>query len=623
MLMLRYVLAFIVLLGAGSAMAKDMVVERVWLADPTGELTLADVQAMPWQPAPRKLSRGYTADTVWMRLLVEVPDPSPVVLNVRPSYLDDVRLHVPDPDQPGRWLARVTGDTHPFSQRERASSVLGFVWHPPHPGEHAVYLQVRSTSTVLINATATSLAQADAVDAGLNTRVLLFASLIFGVMLWAMIEQALQPHPVNVWFLVTQANALVYVLSVLGYVALLLPAGLSTAAHTITSVSVCLATMLQMGFFRAMMADNEPSAWSRRVVLAFMMLCPLQLLLIAAGYVRPAVASNVVVATFIATPLLIWMAATCRKDGWVSRRIWWLVLGIQGTLVLVSVLPLLGFTRAINVNLEATLFFGISSALLMGSVLMVRTHRARQAFHHAQLDLARMAQQLEMSQAHQREQQRFLDMLGHELRTPLMTIRLAAQALKRTVHAKDGMPEQRLDRIGVSADAMHQVLERVMEANRLGDTAMPIASQPVEWRSVVQQVQATIAQPDRLRVLDHGQGGTHLMTDPDLLRVIVSNLVDNACKYSPPDTPVVLSVEHAAHSWRMTVRNQVGSAGAPDPQQMFQKYHRAEEAKAMAGAGLGLWLVHNLVERLGGTLSAQTVDDQVEFCLCLPMPSPP
>lgn len=86
---------------------------------------------------------------------------------------------------------------------------------------------------------------------------------------------------------------------------------------------------------------------------------------------------------------------------------------------------------------------------------------------------------------------------------------------------------------------------------------------------------------------------------------------------------MVLSVEHAAQSWRMTVRNQVGSAGAPDPQQMFQKYHRAEEAKAMAGAGLGLWLVHNLVERLGGSLSAQTVDDQVEFCLCLPMPSPP
>lgn len=257
---MQYVLALIMLLGAGNALAKDMVVERVWLADPTGELTLADVQAMPWQPAPRKLSRGYTADTVWMRLLVEVPDPSPVVLNVRPSYLDDVRLHVPDPDQPGRWVVRVTGDTHPFSQRERASSVLGFVWHPPHPGEHAVYLQVRSTSTVLINATATSLAQADAVDAGLNTRVLLFASLIFGVMLWAMIEQALQPHPVNVWFLVTQANALLYVLSVLGYVALLLPAGLSTAAHTITSVSVCLATMLQMGFFRALMADNEPSA---------------------------------------------------------------------------------------------------------------------------------------------------------------------------------------------------------------------------------------------------------------------------------------------------------------------------------------------------------------------------
>jgi nitrogen-specific signal transduction histidine kinase len=41
------------------------------------------------------------------------------------------------------------------------------------------------------------------------------------------------------------------------------------------------------------------------------------------------------------------------------------------------------------------------------------------------------------------------------------------------------------------------------------------------------------------------------------------------------------------------------------------------------GAGLGLWLGHNLAQRLGGTLSVQTVNDHVEFKLCLPLTTPP
>ncbi|NBD19221.1 hypothetical protein GTZ97_00860 [Aquabacterium fontiphilum] len=617
------VLAVAAVCWPGSALGAedDLITSRAWLADPSGQLSLADVQAGPWQAAPRVLSRGYTADTVWLRVTVNVPRADEaVVLRVRPSYLDEVRLYHPDPAAPGQWRHRDTGDRVPFALRDRASAALALVWHPHRAGEHTLYLRVRTTSTLMVSVRALSTHDAQRHDHRLDLFLIAYLSVMVGMGLWALMDHTLQPSRVSLWFLATQATAVVFAVSALGYMAALLPAAWSTAGDVVTSVSVCLSTMLLLGFYRAMLADTAPSGTSRTAIAVVMLMFPVQLLLIATGHPRAAVESNAMVATLVATPLVFWMVASSRQDGVLSRRVWWGVVSTQAVLVVVAMVPLLGWRGAEEFNLQASLVFGLSSALLMLGVLMMRSRRLRQISRRDRLQLDLVSQRLELAQQQRADQQQFLDMLGHELKTPLMTIRLAAGALQRQPPLVDAQAQRRLMHIDAAATAMNQVLERVLEANRLGDSSLPVSTSPVQFDALLAGLRATLVAPERLHY--EGVTGAIILTDADLLRVILANLLDNACKYSPPGSPVWLTLGELPGHWHVCVRNALGPAGAPDAHRVFDKYHRAEEAKGFAGAGLGLWLGHNLAQRLGGTLSVRTIGDHVEFSLCLPLQKP-
>lgn len=605
-----------------AAWSQAHIVSHEWQLDPAGQRTLSEAQSGPWQPAPELLSLGYTPQVLWVRLTVRATgSDEPLVLRIRPSYLDHVRLYQPDPGQAGQWRARDTGDTLPFSTRDRASSALGFLWQPPGPGEHTLYLRVATTSTLMFHLEALDPREAQFRESRGDGFMVFYLSVMLCMGLWALLDYALLRHSVNLWFMAAQFNSIVVALSVLGYMARMLPDHWSAIGHWTTGVTVCLSTMLYMGFYRSMLADNEPSPASRRAMAVAMLLFPLQLLAMATGHHRLAVQSNAIMGLSAALPLLILMVATARKDGLLTRRAWWVVCGIQTVLSLATMLPLLGWRNVSLFNMQAPLFVGMSSALLMMTVLMLRSARTIQAAREDRLRFDLMAQRLTLEQQQRADQRQFLDMLGHELKTPLMTIRLANHALLQLLPGAEPAAVRRLERIEASATAMGQVLERVMQANRLDDANLPVTPSHIDLAALLHDLRSTMAEPERLHTL--GDLSLRPYTDPDQLRVIVANLLDNACKYSPPGSPVTLDVRPQADHWQLSVRNQVGPAGAPDPDRVFRKYHRAEEVRGSAGAGLGLWLGHNLAQRLGGSLSALTTDDHVEFSLCLPLSTPP
>ena len=615
-------IAWLTLALPTAAWSQEHIVSHDWQLDATGQRTLSEAQSGPWQPAPELLSLGYTPQVLWVRLTVRATrSDDPLVLRIRPSYLDQVRLYLPDPGRAGQWVTRDTGDTLPFSTRDRASSALGFLWHPPSPGEHTLYLRVATTSTLMFHIEALDPREAQGRESRADGFMVVYLSVMLCMGLWALLDYALLRHRVNLWFVAAQFNSIAVALSVLGYMARMLPDHWSAIGHWSTGITVCLSTTLYMGFYRSMLADNAPSAASRRAMALAMLLFPLQLLAMATGHHRLAVQSNAIMGLSAALPLLILMVATSRKDGLLTRRAWWVVCGIQTVLSMATMLPLLGWRNVSLFNMQAPLFVGMSSALLMMAVLMLRSARTIQAAREDRLRLDLMAQRLTLEQQQRADQRQFLDMLGHELKTPLMTIRLASHALLQSIPDADLAVGRRLGRIEVSASAMAQVLERVLEANRLGDTTLPLNLDTVSLQALLADLQAALPEPERLQMVPGPD--LHLHTDSDLLRVIIANLLDNASKYSPPGSPVTLSVQSRPQDWRLTVRNRLGPTGAPDPEHVFRKYHRAEEARGFTGAGLGLWLGQGLAQRLGGSLSVQTVDEHVEFSLCLPLPTLP
>ena len=113
-----------------------------------------------------------------------------------------------------------------------------------------------------------------------------------------------------------------------------------------------------------------------------------------------------------------------------------------------------------------------------------------------------------------------------------------------------------------------------------------------------------------------------------LLFIALHNLLENACKYAAPDTPIALRL-HATQDARgmpqmqLDIANQPGHAGWPDPEKLFDKYYRSPHGRRQAGTGLGLYLVRNLMHVMGGRIDYVPTADRVRLVLQLPMDAAP
>ena len=114
-----------------------------------------------------------------------------------------------------------------------------------------------------------------------------------------------------------------------------------------------------------------------------------------------------------------------------------------------------------------------------------------------------------------------------------------------------------------------------------------------------------------------GPKGLRLVTDYQYLRIIVLNVVTNALKYSPPDSPVQVALQTLTENGKslvlLTVSNLLGNAGAPDPARVFARYYRGEGAKQQVGTGLGLWLSQALALKLGSRLECAVDGQSIHF----------
>lgn len=222
-----------------------------------------------------------------------------------------------------------------------------------------------------------------------------------------------------------------------------------------------------------------------------------------------------------------------------------------------------------------------------------------------------MAQQ-ERQQRQERKQ--LLNMLGHELKTPLATMRMLL--------AKPGVGSATHERLEHAVLEMAQVVERTVQTGQLEDGAIHPQPAPTDLPDLLRNAASALAGAERLQLhINPGTDGpSSVQTNPYLLLVVLRNPLDNALKYSPPDSKVLarLTLPDAQGRWALTVSNRPGRAGWPDAARVFDKYCRSPGASHRSGSGLGPYLVRGLTQRLGGPLHYRPDDTYIRFCLTMP-----
>ena len=206
-------------------------------------------------------------------------------------------------------------------------------------------------------------------------------------------------------------------------------------------------------------------------------------------------------------------------------------------------------------------------------------------------------------------EQQLIGIVSHDLRNPVSAIRLGAESLVRAGGLNERQ-QKHVARIHASSDRAHRMIRDLLDftSARLAG-GLRIARQPSDLHELVDTVLDEVRQTHADREIrsirrDDGRGNW----DPDRIAQVVQNLVTNALKYSPADTPVRVETWAEGDSLLLCVHNQ-GAPIAPERLgRLFQPLQRATDDVDRTGRsiGLGLYIVKQVLEAHGGTIAVDS-----------------
>lgn len=220
----------------------------------------------------------------------------------------------------------------------------------------------------------------------------------------------------------------------------------------------------------------------------------------------------------------------------------------------------------------------------------------------------------------------FVAVVSHELRTPVTALIGYAKTLRQPEFAEDPvMLLEFLERMERQGDRLLRLVENLLTASRIESRELPVSVGRVLFEDLVSEVVEGLAvEADRIHV-DVPSDLPVLHTDRQLLGRVVSNLLDNALKYSPEGTPCELGAK--TERGRLVFWVQDHGIGIPPEAlpRIFERFYQVDSSttRVFRGAGLGLSLVKDLLDPLGGTIEVQSTPGQgSRFTVVLPFKHP-
>jgi two-component system sensor histidine kinase KdpD len=215
-----------------------------------------------------------------------------------------------------------------------------------------------------------------------------------------------------------------------------------------------------------------------------------------------------------------------------------------------------------------------------------------------------------------------LDALAHEFKTPLATILTGVGGLREAgplTAEQQGMA----DAVENEASRLGSLTSRLLRTARLDHEQIRPRLELVDISAGVAQLirQYSARSSDRTIFLTDGDESVQALADPELIRLMVGQLIENACKYSQPGSVVTLAVERQGEFIAVRVSNNGSSIPRREQHRIFERFYRGEDARrSTSGTGLGLYVARKIAVAHGGALDLENEarSDSVTFCLKLP-----
>jgi signal transduction histidine kinase len=338
--------------------------------------------------------------------------------------------------------------------------------------------------------------------------------------------------------------------------------------------------------------------------------------------------------------------------GWVDRspRLSWTVLGgyvLSSLLAFLSVwiTALLMFVNEHDFALATvTLLFAAGIAMSLGYLLSVsltgrinKLSRAAKQIAEGHLDVRvpvtgqdelaeladmfnNMAVQLEIAERQQREldvlRRELVAWVGHDLRTPLTSIRVVVEALADGMVEDPATVERYLQAAQHHIRSLSQLLDDLFDITQIEVGRMQLERHSSSIRDLISdtiEAFSTSARHQRVRL----EGSSDRRVDPVFMDVpkierVLANLISNALQHTPTGGVIHVSASEVPEAVRVEVRDTGEGIRSEDLARVFERFYRgkADRRREEGGAGLGLAIARGIVEAHGGTISIESAVGQ-------------
>ena len=603
--------------------------EMRFLRDRSGALTIDEVASPARQqdflPVKGDLSFGFTRDAVWVRLCVRQQSTADAEwrLASRAPYLDDVRLYTRKGDGSG-WLELRAGDLVAVNDRPLPYRSALFPLHLKADQPQEIYLRLRATTSL---STALTLhrpetfrveAGQDLVGIGIGIGLALMVSAV-NLINWFWTGQRL--YLGFACFVTVIWVGLGFAYGVAG--AYLFPDN-ALVSHYLTRMLNCVFIGCTIVLIRVplRLAEHFPR-FNRAMPYVAGVIVSLALSVPFDRYVDLIPFAQAFQSLFLLIGCIAsWrnMRAGYKGAPWMMAA--FLCFAIPRMLYVARALGLFSWNSDIETVAPSLIAYGLFLHFAILSQLR-QEQQARAAAMAASDAQRRLAEQEERLRS---EQSLFFAFAAHELRSPLGVILTGLGNLKRSPQADEATRTHRLNRLTQAAQRMNRLIDRHLRFQRMGQPGFEpnLEREPADLPAL-RALQGSRAQ-HAARVIEHsikGRQGLEVMMDAELVTLAISNLLDNAAKYSDEHTPIRFELESTDTEVCYRVFNH-GRALPPElAEGNFRVFRRsASSERSQAGFGIGLALADHVARAHGGRLECRHEAGTTCFTLSIPLPPP-
>lgn len=599
------------------------------LEDRTGAMSAEQVAAMPdsaFTPLTAGLAAGYSASAFWLKTVPpREAQGAELLLEIAPPYLDDVVLYEP---AGSGWSIHASGDLRPYAQRE-----LGYrhfvLRLAPSDSAKPLLLRVHSTSAVNLRGsfwTPAAFAAAVIPESAFSGAYFGVAGLsillALGYGLWLRSRLFLV-------YALALSLAVLLVAAVNGFHAQVLFPHAPLAASLFTGMAFMFAQAAQLWLLAELLETEWYFPRYRRVLLATAALVALASLSVFSGHYRYFAAPVLTLSwLFLLSAALASLALVRRQVA--GARIVLAAVVIHLAALLPNLLMLLALIQPGWLPMYGWQGEILLHMLLLHSAMLWRLrqgdeHQRRQLDEalavsreaQRQLDVRVAERTRDLNAAHDRleyalagerrmrlEQRQFMSMVSHEFRTPLAIIDSVAILLAEVAPASHDELVAHSGQILSATRRLARLVDNCLVDERLDQAAFTPQLSVVSPAGLARDAAEIVRlSPGHRLVLELDGLPESVECDPALVRIALSNLLDNAVKYSGGGT-ITLSGSADDCAIKFSVADEGPGLNAGDVARIFERFTRGGDKK-VGGAGLGLYVTRRIARLHGGEVAAR------------------